>query len=166
MACLVRPIMGITLAGDFMRQGRSTSNVFRFGRHYLEMVLSMAVGMVVFGLLFRSPLDPTGYGAELKSRPFLSEYLMLLAMTIPMVAFMRYRNHAWRLTMEMVVGMVVPAVVMIVVTSSGLVPVLNLANLSVSSHAAMLLGMLTAMLLRRREYLEGHCHPVRLDTAT
>jgi hypothetical protein len=131
-----------------------------FARHYLEMVLAMAVGMVAYGVLFRSPLDPIGYGAVLSDHPYVSECLMLVAMSIPMVAFMQYRHHGWLRTAEMLFGMVLPAVAVICLFALVADPVLTDSALSVSSHAAMLLGMLLAMLYRHAEYAAPHRHHI------
>ena len=126
--------------------------------HYLEMVLAMAVGMMAFGALFWSPADPTGLGATLRNHPYISELLMVAAMAAPMVAFMRYRRHSWRLTAEMTLGMALPAAAVVALAATSLTPVLTGKGLSLASHAAMLLGMLAAMLYRRRDYGGSHLH--------
>lgn len=136
------------------------SGTAEFVRHYVEMVLAMAVGMPLFGLLFVSPLDPFGYRTILQARPYLRESLMLVAMTIPMVAFMAYRRHPWSRTLEMVAGMAIPALAVIAVTASSVIPVFSVSTLTIFSHLAMLLGMLAAMLYRRAEYAGAHHHHV------
>ena len=130
----------------------------RFIRHYVEMVLAMAVGMPVYGMLFVSPLDPLGYRAVLEPQPYVRELLMLVAMSLPMVAFMAYRRHSPRLTAEMVAGMAVPTVAVVGLAAASWVPFLTPGTLSLFSHAAMLLGMLVAMLYRRAEYSHAHDH--------
>lgn len=131
-----------------------------FVRHYVEMVLAMAVGMPIFGVLFVSPLDPFGYRATLQANPYVREFVMLVAMSIPMVGFMAYRRHTWPRTIEMVAGMALPALAVIGLTASSLVPILTVGTLTVFSHLAMLLGMLAAMLYRRSEYSGAHHHHV------
>ena len=142
------------------RSATTAVSAGRFARHYLEMVLAMAVGMVAYGVLLRSPLDPTGYGAVLSAHPYVSECLMLVAMSIPMAAFMQYRNHGWRRTTEMLVGMVLPAVAVICLVAIAAVPAFTDSTLSLWSHAAMLIGMLVAMLYRRGEYAAPHLHHI------
>ena len=130
-----------------------------FVRHYLEMVVAMALGMMAFGVLFVSPLDPFGYREALRENVYVSELLMLLAMSLPMAVYMLYRGHSAERTAEMVAGMAVPSLAVIALTATGAVPVLNEALLSLWSHVAMLLGMLAAMLYRRAEYaLPHHAH--------
>lgn len=139
------------------REGRAAP-AFTFARHYGEMVLAMAVGMAIYGVLLRSPLDPIGYSAVLHAHPYIDECLMLVAMSLPMIAFMWHRNHGWGRTSEMVFGMVLPSVVVICVAATAVVPALTGIALSLSSHVAMLFGMLLAMLYRRDEYAGVHAH--------
>lgn len=128
----------------------------RFVRHYVEMVVAMFVGMPIFGILFRSPLDPLGLRETMFDRPYLSETLMLVAMSIPMAAYMVWRGHRTERTAEMVAGMALPALAVIALTSAEAVPLFSVATLFIWSHLAMLLGMLVAMLLRRDEYAMDH----------
>ncbi len=134
-----------------------------FLRHYVEMVLAMAVGMPIFGVLFVSPLDPFGYRATLQARPYVRELLMLVAMAIPMVGFMAYRRHSWAQTIEMVAGMALPALAVIGLTAGAAVPLFSVDTLTLFSHLAMLLGMVAAMLYRRAEYSGTHHHHVHVD---
>jgi len=126
--------------------------------HYLEMVAAMAVGMMAYGALVWSPADPTGLGATLRDHPSVGELLMIVAMAVPMVAFMRYRHHSWRLIAEMTLGMALPGVAVVALAATSATPILTGKGLSLASHAAMLLGMLAAMLYRRREYGGSHLH--------
>ena len=122
-----------------------------FARHYVEMVVVMVGGMVVLGA-------PAGWlmGAFGTSWSQLSPAMMVLVMavtmTAPMVAWMRFRGHAWRPTAEMAASMVLPAFAAMalawtVVTAVG--------TLMVVEHAAMLV----AMLVRRDEYMGAHHRP-------
>jgi len=82
--------------------------------------------------------------------------VMAVTMTAPMVAWMRFRGHAWRPTAEMAASMVLPALAAMalawtVVTAVG--------TLMVVEHAAMLAAMLVAMLVRRDEYMGAHHRP-------
>lgn len=128
----------------------------QFVRHYVEMVVAMFVGMPIFGILFRSPLDPFGLRETMLARPYLSEMLMLIAMSIPMAAYMVWRGHRMERTVEMVAGMALPALAVIALTASEAVPLFSVATLFIWSHVAMLLGMLASMMLRRHEYSMDH----------
>lgn len=128
-------------------------------RHYVEMVLAMAAGMPVFGLLLVSPLDPLGYRETLQQHPYVRELVMFVFMSIPMVGLMAYRGHGVRLTVEMLLGMWLPAVAVVMLTASAVVPFLEPdTTMTVASHLVMLPGMFLAMWVRRAEYSGHHGH--------
>ena len=127
-----------------------------FIRHYIEMLVAMFVGMVVFML----PADAamvalgTGSGDVYEDAPTVMLIAMTFAMTVPMVAWMRYRGHNWRPSMEMTASMVVPTVALLALLWTGLMT--DSATLMAVLHAVMLPSMLIAMLLRRDEYTGHH----------
>jgi hypothetical protein len=51
--------------------------------------------------------------------PALMLFAMAVTMTVPMVAWMRYRGHGWRPTGEMAASMFVPAFVAMALVSAG-----------------------------------------------
>ena len=120
----------------------------RFALHYLEMVAVMVVGMSVLGLLVGLVVDVQGTG------PMLIE--MGVTMTVPMVAWMRFRGHAWRPCLEMGASMVLPTLGTLALLGAGIVE--GAGALMVILHAVMLPAMLVAMLLRRDEYSGHHQH--------
>lgn len=138
------------------RPTAASTPVGPFLRHYLEMVVAMALGMMAFGILFVSPLDPFGAREALRAHIYVRELLMLLAMSLPMAAYMLYQGHTPERTAEMVAGMALPALAVIGLTAAATIPVLTEALLSLWSHVAMLVGMLAAMLYRRSEYANPH----------
>jgi hypothetical protein len=79
---------------------------------------------------------------------------MAATMTIPMIAWMRYRGHRWQPALEMAASMIIPTVVAIALLAAN---VLSFGALMGLEHMAMLLGMLVAMLLRLDEYT-SHAH--------
>ncbi|TAK23099.1 MAG: hypothetical protein EPO26_09640 [Chloroflexota bacterium] len=116
-------------------------------RHYLEMVAAMAAGMVAYAVL---------YGRGVISREITDEAVMILFMSVPMIAFMRYRGHSWRSAAEMTASMTVPAMAVFV----ALAPLPDVPDraLAMLTHVAMLLGMLALMLVRRVEYSHAGHH--------
>ena len=112
-----------------------------FIRHYIEMVVVMFAGMLMLGLPGEAALRAIGSGTpELRhDAPSLVFLGMMATMTIPMVAWMRYRGHRWQPTL----------------LATG---VMSFAALMGLEHVAMLLGMLLAMLLRVDEYTGHHHH--------
>jgi hypothetical protein len=116
---------------------------FNFARHYVEMVVAMLLGMALLGL----PL------ATLLHAPELELLNMAVTMTVPMVAWMRYRGHGWRPVMEMSAAMFVPTFVAIGLLWGGLAE--GTHTLLMIQHTAMFPLMFLAMLLRPSEYT-GH----------
>jgi hypothetical protein len=93
--------------------------------------------------------------------PAMYMFVMALTMTAPMVAWMRYRGHAWRPNLEMVASMLIPTFAVMGLLSAGFG---TSDTLIVPEHAAMLSCMLVAMLYRRGEYScagqgPGHARP-------
>jgi hypothetical protein len=91
----------------------------------------------------------------------MNTFVMALTMTVPMVAWMRYRGHAWRPNLEMAASMLIPTFAVMGVLSAGIG---TSASLMIPEHAGMLTCMLVAMLLRREEYScaahgRGHTRP-------
>jgi uncharacterized membrane protein YdfJ with MMPL/SSD domain len=106
-----------------------------FARHYGEMVLAMAAGMVVLG-------PPIGAIAGHADLVMLAN--MGVSMTVPMVAWMRYRGNDWRSTLEMAASMIVPTLAALAVLGAGAVE--DAGAVMVAEHLVMLLAMAGAML--------------------
>ena len=120
----------------------------RFGRHYLEMVTAMVVGMVVLG-------GASAWLLDLPDRTSVELVEMAVWMTLPMVAWMRFRGHRWRACNEMAAAMLVPVGAALALLWTGVVT--DGDALVMLEHTAMFPAMLVAMLLRREEYA-GHDH--------
>src|SRR3954454_5366610 len=128
-----------------------------FIRHYVEMAVVMFAGMLVLGLPGEGALHALGSSTyELRETAPATVFLgMAFTMTVPMVAWMRYRGHTWQPTLEMAASMVLPTLIAIALLGAGLAGFDALMGLE---HVAMLLGMLLAMLLRIDEYAGHHHH--------
>jgi hypothetical protein len=87
--------------------------------------------------------------------PAMMLFSMGVTMTVPMIAWMRFRGHAWRPTNEMAASMLIPTFAAMALAAAG---VMHDGPLMGIEHVAMLAGMLIAMLLRRDEYSGGHAH--------
>jgi hypothetical protein len=114
-----------------------------FLRHYAEMLIAMFAGMLVVG----GALTAAGVEVEAVELQLLG---MALSMSVPMVAWMRYRGHGWGPSAEMTASMFVPTVAAIALLWGGLVE--DDHGLLMIQHVAMFPAMLVAMLLRRDEY--------------
>jgi hypothetical protein len=111
-----------------------------FLRHYIEMVIVMFVGMGVVMAVAGMPEDDT-----------IALLYMGASMTVPMIAWMLFRGHTWRPSLEMGAAMMAPTVV-----AMSLVGAVDYGLLMGLEHVAMLLAMLGAMLYRRDEYTHAH----------
>jgi hypothetical protein len=127
-----------------------------FIRHYVEMLVAMGVGMVVLGGLSGALLGAMGSSTAAVERdaPALILLGMGFNMTVPMVAWMRYRGHGWAANAEMAASMILPSLGVVALLGAGLVE--GLGTLLAIQHVVMLPAMLAAMLLRRDEYSHPH----------
>jgi hypothetical protein len=121
--------------------------------HYVEMLLAMFIGMIPLELILLAAGTSSGEMGE--SHLVAHLLLMAVAMTIPMVAWMRYRGHSWQLSLEMSSAMFIPTLGALLLYAGGLVE--GHGRLMVIEHNGMFVAMLLAMLPRRAEYT-GHAH--------
>jgi hypothetical protein len=143
----------------------STSTPVRgFVRHYAEMVAAMFAGMIVLALPAEGALRLLGSSSSSlqDNAPALAFLGMATMMTVPMVAWMRYRGHTWRPCWEMAASMFLPTFVAIGLLAGGVAGFHALMGLE---HVAMLLSMLAAMLLRPSEYTGHAHHQVQIEVA-
>ena len=126
-----------------------------FARHYVEMLVAMFLGMAALGTPAMLALGAAGVSsAELHAdAPALMLLGMGITMTVPMVAWMRFRGHGWRTNSEMSASMFLPTFAVIGLLWVDVVA--DIGALLLIQHVAMLLAMLAAMLLRRDEYTHG-----------
>jgi len=111
----------------------------RFIGHFVEMLLSMGVGMVVGGVLGISGVAST----ELRA------ILWMVSMIVPMVAWMRFRGMAWRSSWEMSAAMIIPTVALLPFFWAALIPGQALIRIE---HLSMAPAMLALMVYRRRQW--------------
>jgi hypothetical protein len=126
-----------------------------FVRHYAEMVIAMVLGMAVLGMPAEAGLRALGTStSELHAdAPAVALLGMAVIMTLPMVAWMRYRGHGRRANAEMAASMFLPTFGVIALLAAGVVE--GMGSLMMLEHVVMLPSMLVAMLLRRDEYTCG-----------
>jgi hypothetical protein len=129
-----------------------------FARHYVEMLVAMVLGMVVIGTPAILALGAAGMSmSEIHDDfPALMLIAMAVAMTVPMIAWMRYRGHGWAASAEMAASMFIPAFATVALLWAGLVE--DIGALMLIEHVTMLPSMFVAMLLRREEYSGSHEH--------
>ena len=126
-----------------------------FIRHYIEMVLAMAIGMVALMPLEMWAVQAAG-APHVLDRVELMTLVMATDMAIAMAAWMAYRRHGWRDIAEMSAAMYLPFVIFFPATLTG---VMTGGALMAAGHLLMLLAMLALMLWRRDHYC--HRRPAR-----
>lgn len=119
-----------------------------FVRHYIEMVLAMAIGMVAL-----MPLEMWAFHAagapHVLDRVELMTLVMATDMAVAMGSWMAYRRHGWRDITEMSAAMYLPFVIFFPATLTG---VMTGGTMMAAGHVLMLLAMLALMLWRRDHY--------------
>jgi flagellar biosynthetic protein FliP len=127
------------------------TKTFHFLRHYVEMVVAMMLGMLVLGGAADVAL---GAGSWHDDAPALMLLSMAFTMTVPMVAWMRYRGHGWGASWEMTASMFVPSLAAVALLWAGAVT--DPGTLMAIQHAVMFPAMLAVMFLRLDEYTGHH----------
>lgn len=123
-----------------------------FWRHVLEMTGVMILGMMVLGMTFRFihlAVFGTGFDEAWHNHTELAVFAMTFNMTLPMVAWMRYRGHAWERCGEMAAAMFVLAFALLVPFWLG---VLSADVVLPLEMALMLPAMVAVMGVRFEEY--------------
>jgi hypothetical protein len=122
-------------------------HTFGFWRHFVEMIVAMAIGMFVGVAVYLIAIAMT-FEEALVRHPITILLVVAISMTVPMVVWMRHRGHGWRSCAEMAAAMVIPVI-----------PFLCLVWFNVTDSAlcgaycaASVAAMLGLMRYRRSEY--------------
>ena len=119
----------------------------RFGRHLLEMVVAMMVGMMASAAVF---FGMTGLAAAdaMRQHAVLFVVVQAFGMTLAMVAWMHRRGHSWRGSAEMAAAMIVPAVPLVGLRLADIIS----GPICGTYCALTFVAMLVVMIYRRRDY--------------
>ena len=126
-----------------------------FTRHYAEMVLAMAAGMVALHPLWTLALRAAGAPHLLDGAAPMT-LAMATDMAVGMGAWMAVRRHGRRDIAQMTAAMYLPFAVLVPAAAAG---AMSGGALMVAGHALMLAAMLAVMLRRREHY--GYRRPAR-----
>ena len=116
--------------------------MWNFARHYIEMCVAMCVGVALANVTIRASGTITGVDVR-EQLPVVTTAALAVFITLPMVAWMRFRGMAWRPILEMCgagIGVVIVAGALGVVSTT-LVSAGTLCGLEC-------IGMFIAMLFR------------------
>jgi hypothetical protein len=126
--------------------------------HYLQMCMACCLGGVTLGFAFFGGAALIGYPDLILKAPFFSTLVLAIVLTVPMVAWMRFRHHEWRPTLEMGSATMGLGIVLIALGAFGLVPVSGMFEWVASLACPV---MLIPMLLRLNLYtgaMDHHAH--------
>jgi len=126
-----------------------------FVLHYLEMCLACCVGGVTLGVAFFGGAALLGYPDLIVRAPYFSTLMLAIILTVPMVAWMRFRHHGWRPSLEMGAATMGLGVVLIALGTIGVVPVSGMFEWVTRLACPV---MLVPMLLRLNLYTGGMDH--------
>lgn len=127
--------------------------VGRFGLHLLEMCMVMCAGGVVLSVLFFGAAGLLGYTDLPETAPELSVVVIALNLSVPMLAWMRYRGMAWQPTLEMAGSTMVVGLALIAAYWMDLIASTDLIEIQTSLACPV---MLAVMLVRFRLYSGSH----------
>ena len=143
-------------AGALVREGRVkhvVRPVGRFGLHLLEMCMVMCAGAAALSLAFFGAAYLLGYTDLLETAPELVVLVIALNLSLPMLAWMRYRGMAWEPTAEMAGSTMVVGLALIAAYWMDLVARDSLVEIQTSLACPV---MLAVMLVRFRLYSGSH----------
>ncbi|WP_232667625.1 DJ-1/PfpI family protein [Pseudonocardia sp. TRM90224] len=140
-------------AAEAAPTARERRSWVRFALHFVEMVVAMGLGMVVFGGALHALLAVAGVEYTMARFPELVLLDMGVTMTLGMAGWMYVRRHRTRAVVEMSAAMLVPVAVVILLVALGL---MSAGTAMLVEHVAMLPLMLVAMLFRIDEYTGHH----------
>ena len=126
--------------------------------HYLQMCIARCVGGVILSVAFFGGAALIGYPDLVAQAPALSTLVLAINVSVPMVAWMRFRHHEWRPTLEMASAPMGLGIVLIALGLLGLIPVSGMFELEASLACPV---MLVPMLLRFNHYagsMNHHAH--------
>ena len=145
--------MNTGTAATATRQQSSTArSKRRFARHLGEMLLAMFLGMGVLGGVAELVSQAAGSSVT-EASGAVQVLLMGFNMTVPMVAWMRYRGHSTTHNVEMAGSMVVPSLIAAALAAGG---VLGSEGALALQHTVMIPAMVGVMLWRYDVYANHH----------
>lgn len=124
-----------------------------FIRHYVEMCLAMCIGGIPLIALSFWGAARLGFPDLITRSPELSVLVIGLILAVPMTAWMRFRHHDWRSTLEMAASSIVLAVLLVAASALGV-----LARTAVREWMTTLAcpAMLVPMFIRLDHYTASH----------
>ena len=125
---------------------RERGHLAHFLRHLFEMVLAMMLGMFAGGAIFVAASGITAQDA-IAGHAIAWVSVMAFSMTAPMVAWMRYRGHAWSVCLEMAAVMVAPAIPLCILRMADVI-----SGSVCGAYCGLSLVAMVGVMVYRRDY--------------
>jgi len=139
----------------------SLSRLGHFVLHYLEMCVAMCVGGIALNVVFFGALALLGVTYSEEQLPTFALLAIGANLAIAMAAWMRFRKHEWRPTLEMASTSIILAVAVIAAAAIGLIDEGDRLNALTSLACPV---MLVPMALRWDLYASPHGTHARSTT--
>jgi glucose-6-phosphate-specific signal transduction histidine kinase len=123
--------------------------------HYVQMCLACCVGGMIMSVAFFGGPALIGYPDLIAQAPYLSTLVLAINVSVPMVAWMRFRHHEWRPTLEMAGAPMGLGTILVAGGLLGIIPVSDMFEWVTSLACPV---MLVPMLLRFNHYAGGMSH--------
>ncbi len=120
---------------------------------FLELQIMMGLGALVCYLLVNLVPASSSFATVYHPGTLLFAAGDILFLTVPVVAWMVFRGHGWRHSLEMAGAMIAPVAAIIALGELAGFPYLQW--LITAGYPAMSLGMLAHMVYRSQEHVHG-----------
>ena len=127
-------------------QSNRAAKIKSFIWHLFQMVIAMEIGMMLYHGVFVNQLAPISYKFVTIAYPLFDYWMMMIAMTLPMIGLMRYHKYDWWYCVGMTTAMLAPVALLTALLWVGLI---SMMALKILGNIAMYLGMVIYMLVRR-----------------
>ena len=148
----------MTTTRNHTQSGGLVRKVGHFLWHYVQMCLVMCAGGAILTFAFFGGAALLGYPELFTQAPYLATLVLAINLSVAMVAWMRFRHHEWRPTLEMAGTSMATGIVLIALGSLGLVPVSDVFEWMTRLACPV---MLVPMLFRVKLYtgsMDHHAH--------
>lgn len=131
---------------------RLAAKAGRFLWHFVQMVLAMEVGMMIYHKLLWPLLAPTGFPGLIELYPLIGYWVMVVFMVLGMIALMCYHRSTWRYCLDMTITMLTPLAVLTVLVLCHMLPIQTLYGIG---DPVMFLAMAAYMVYRPHQHMHG-----------
>ena len=148
----------MTTTRNHTPSGGLVQKVGHFLWHYVQMCLVMCAGGAIVIFAFFGGAALLGYPDLFAQAPYLATLVLAINLSVAMVAWMRFRHHEWRPTLEMAGTSMATGIVLIALGSLGTIPVSDVFEWMTRLACPV---MLVPMLLRLKLYtgsMDHHAH--------